>query len=262
MLESKGCKNGRTLDRPQAILAALPLLLFGLCVAAITLFLVAIGGPSHILRLARGPVWHNGALVVGLIALAALIGAALVALAGRLPVWGYTWIGAGLTGLLIALNLVVEDRAFVLSPLIDVTLLVFLALSALITFGTAALRGWQHSGLYTVGLGATLGLSLCFFGVAGPFHAYLGGLAALLAAIEAALVYAYLRGSNAARAACLICVGAANIGIAWIVEWIFRSAHPAREIEQFWVLAAMLTALLVGGTLAGVLGAIIRRRLR
>jgi hypothetical protein len=196
---------------------------------------------------------------VGLIALAALVGAAVVALAGRLPVWSYTWIGAGMTGLLIALNLVVEDRDFVLSPVLDLTLLAFLVLSALITFGTAALRGWQQSGLYTVGVAATLGLSLCFFGVAGPFHAYLGGLAALLGTVEATLVYAYLRGSNAARFACLVGVGAANVCIAWIVEQVFRSAHPGREIGQFWALAATLTALLVGGTLAGSLPALLRR---
>ena len=249
-------------DRSQALVAALPLLLYGLCVAAITLFLVAIGGPSEIVTLARSPVWHNGALVVGLIALAALVGAAVVALRGRLPAWCYTWIGACMTGLLIALNLVVEDRAYVLSPIVDVALLALLTLSALVTFGTAALRGWPHSGLYTAGLCATLGLSLCFFGVAGPFHVYLGALAALLGAFEAALVYVYLRGSKATRIACLAGVGAANVGVAWVVEWVFRSAHPGRGIGPFWALAVMLIALLAGGTLAGVLGSTLRQGIR
>jgi len=240
----------------------MPLFLYGLCVAAITLFLVTIGGPSEITRLARGPVWHHGALVLGLIALAALVGAAVVAVRGRLPVWSYTWIGAGMTGLLIALNLVVEDRDFVLTPAIDVTLLVLLALSALITFGTAVARGWQHSGLYTLGIAATLGLALCFFGVAGPFHIYLGVLAALLGAIEAALVYLYVRSSNAVRFVSLAGVGAANVAVAWIVEWVFRCAHPERGLGQFWSLAAMLTALLAGGALVGLLGHCARRKLR
>jgi hypothetical protein len=236
-------------------------LLFGLIVAAIAVLLVRIGGPSEITALARGPVWHYGALVVGLIALAALVGAAVFALRGRLPAWSYPWIGAGLTGLLIALNLVVEDRDFVLAPALDVFLLVLLVLSATITFGTAAARGWPHSGLYTIGLVATLGLALCFFGVAGPFCVYLGALAAGLGGLEASLVYLYLRGSNAARIAALVGVGAANTLVAWIVESIFRSAHPERGLGQFWSLAALLGALLVGGTLSGIVGSALRARL-
>ena len=235
------------------------MLLFGLCVAAIALFLLTIGGPSEITSLARGPVWHYGALVVGLVALAALLAAAVIALKGRLPAWSYTWIGAMLAGTLIALNLVVEDRAFVLAPAVDIALLVLLALATLITYGSAASRGWPHSGLYTAGVCATLGLALCFFGVAGPFCACLGGLAALLGIVEAALVYAYLHGSNAVRVVCLAGVGAANVGIAWVVEWVFSAAHPDRGIGSFWSLAALLTALLAGGTLAGLPGAFLCR---
>ena len=235
----------RPRDGFQELLPAFPLLLFGLCVAAIALFLLTIGGPSEITSLARGPVWHYGALVVGLVALAALVAAAVIALKGRLPAWSYTWIGAMLAGTLIALNLVVEDRAFVLAPAVDIALLVLLALATLITYGSAASRGWPHSGLYAAGVCATLGLALCFFGVAGPFCACLGGLAALLGIVEAALVYAYLHGSNA--------------GIAWTVEWVFRSAHPDRGLGPFWSLAALLTALLAGGTLAGLPGAFLRR---
>ena len=69
----------------QALAAALPVLLYGLCVAAIAVFLLSIGGPSQIIRLARGPVWHYGALVIGLLALAALVAAAAIALFGYLP---------------------------------------------------------------------------------------------------------------------------------------------------------------------------------
>jgi len=54
-------------------------------------------------------------------------------------------------------------------------------------------------------------------------------------------------------------VGAANVGIAWTVEWAFRSAHPDRGIGPFWSLVALLTALLVGGTPTGIPGAFLRR---
>jgi hypothetical protein len=245
----------------QAIIAALPVLLYSLLVVAIAVFLLTIGGPSQIVRLARGPVWHYGALAAGLTALAGLLVAAVVALLGRLPAWSYTWIGAGMMGCLIALNLVLDDRAFALSPAADLLLVALLALSALITFGAAALRGWRHSGLYALGVAALLGLSLCFFAVAGPFQTYLGGLAVIVGSIEAALVYVYLRGSDGVRLSCLIGAGTINVGIAWLVEAAFRDAHPGRGVGQFWMLAALLTLLLLGGTLLGVAGRFLARRI-
>jgi hypothetical protein len=66
------------------------LFLSGLLVAAITLFLLAIGGPSQIVYLAGESLWHNLALVIGAMALAALVAAAAVAIMHRLPVWSYT----------------------------------------------------------------------------------------------------------------------------------------------------------------------------
>ena len=96
MRETENGKAASLIPGRQAFVAALPLLLYGLCIAAITLFLLSIGGPSQIVTLARAPVWHNGALVVGLVALVALVGAAVVALLGRLPAWSYTWLGAAM----------------------------------------------------------------------------------------------------------------------------------------------------------------------
>lgn len=253
------CERWGLTDRRRAFAAALPLLLFGLVVAAITFFLLTIGGPSQIVNLARAPLWHNLALVVGAITLVALILVAVVAILRRLPVWSYTWIGAGLTGLLIVLNLVTEDRGFIISPVVDITVLVLFLLSALVTFGTAASRGWQHTGLFSIGVCATLGSSVCFFGVAGPAQFSLGLLAALLGGAEALLVYAYVRRSNAVQIAALISVGAANVGVSWIVEWVFRSSNPSRDISQFWYLVVLLTALLFGGTLVGLPGQFMRR---
>jgi hypothetical protein len=249
-------------DRRGAFAAALPLFLFGLCVAAITLFLMSIGGPSQILRLARGPSWHNLALVVGAITLAALVVAAVVAVRRRLPAWSYTWIGAGMTGLLVSLTLVSEDRDFVISQAVDLTLLVIFLSSALITFGTVVLRGWQHTGLFSIGVCGTLGLSLCFFGVAGPFQTNLGLLAALLGGVEAMLVYAYVRSvrrSDIVRIAVLVGVAVANAGVAWRVEWLFRASNPSRDISQFWYLVTLMTTVLFGGTCAGLPGPFVRR---
>jgi hypothetical protein len=237
------------------------LFLFALCVAAITVFLLVIGGPSQIAIVARGSVWHNSALVAGAVVLAALAAAAVVAVRRRLPAWAYTWTGAGATGLLVVFNLVVEDRSFVILPTVDIAALALFALSGLITYGTAASRGWQHSGLHSLAVCATLGQSLCFFGVAGPFRIQLGLLAVLLGALEALAVFAYVRRSDAVRIGALIGVGAANVSVAWVVEWLFRAADVTRDVSQFWALALLLTALLVGGTLLGLPGRFLRRAL-
>jgi hypothetical protein len=259
MLERKEQEDLSSIHQPHTLVAAIPLLLFGLGVAAITLFLLAIGGPGQIVDLARASWWHNLALAIGLIDLVALIVLAARAVLQRLPVWSYTWIGAGLTGFLVVLNLVSEDRDFVISPAGDLIAVGLFFLSSLITFGAAAARGWQHSGLYSLGVSATLGMSLCFFGVAGPFHFHLGLLAAFLGGAEAALVYVYIRRSKATRIAALLGVGTANAGVAWIVEWLFRSSNPSRGINQFWYLTLILTVLLFGGTLLGLTGRFLRR---
>ena len=261
MPETTDRGNWSAITRRGAFAAAAPLLLFGLCVAAITLFLLAVGGPSQITNLAVPARWHTLALVVGALALGALLAAALVSLMHRLPVWSYTWIGTAMIGFLVALNLVAEDRATVLSPVLDITALALFLLSGLVTYGTAAMRGWQHAGLFSIGLCATLALSLCFFGVAGPFQTHLGWVAALLGLVDAALAVAYVRRSNTVRMAVLAGVGATNTGVAWLVERLFRSQHPTRDISQFWLLAALLTGLLTGGTLLGVPARLLRQAL-
>jgi hypothetical protein len=254
-------KNWSTVTRRRAFAAAVPLFLFGLCVAAITLFLLAIGGPAHVTDLGGPSLWHTLALVIGALAFVALGVAAILCARRCLPVWSYTWIGSGMTGCLVALNLVVEDRGTVLSPVIDIAVLALYLLSGLLTYGTVAMRGWQHAGLFSLGLCATLGLSLSFFAVAGPFQTYLGGIAALLGLVDATLVYAYVRRTSAVRVAVLVGVGIGNLGVAWMVERTFRSLHPSRGISQFWLLAALLTGLLVGGTLVGLPARFVRQAL-
>jgi hypothetical protein len=102
---------------------------------------------------------------------------------------------------------------------------------------------------------------LCFFGIAGPFQSRLGLLAVLLGVVEALLVYVYLRRSNRVRVGALLGVGIANAGVAWIVEWLFRSSNPARDMSQFWILVVILTCLLLGGTLLGLPGRAVRTKL-
>ena len=90
----------------------------------------------------------------------------------------------------------------------------------------------------------------------------MGLLSGLLGLVEAILVYAFLRSrSNAVRVLIVIGLGCANVAVSWIIEAVFRATVPSRPMSQFWLLAALLTGLLLGGTLAGVAGRLVRRKL-
>ena len=136
-------------DRASAILAALPLFLFGLLIAGITVFLMVIGGPSQI---GADFPWHNLAIAVSVISLFALIYAAIAAIRNRLALWSYTWVGATVVGLVVSLNLVLDDRVFAFSKGVDIAIIVVVLLSCLVVFCRVALVGWQHTGLFSIGL--------------------------------------------------------------------------------------------------------------
>jgi hypothetical protein len=65
MLEADAFENPSTSYRHHALLAATPLFLFGILVGGITLFLLAMGGPSQAASVVRGSFRHNLALVIG-----------------------------------------------------------------------------------------------------------------------------------------------------------------------------------------------------
>jgi hypothetical protein len=250
------------MDRRLAIIAAFPLFLFGLLIGGITIFLLTIGGPSQIRSLGVDFLWHNLAVAVSGISLVVLVYAAVNALRERLAVWSYTWISAVMVGLVIGLNLVLDDRVFAFSKVVDITVLSLVFLLCSVIFYHVASKGWQHTALMSIGLCGMLGLSLAFWGVAGTFQSNMGLFSVLLGLLETTLVYVFLRSrSNAVRILSITGLGILNIGVAWILEASFRSSDPSRVVGQFWSLAALLTGLLLGGTLSGIVGQFIRRRI-
>lgn len=251
------------INRKMALITALPLFLFGLLITCITIFLFIIGGPSQIRNLNIDYLWHNLAIVISLIALGALLYVTICALRNHLTIWSYTWLGSVLIGLVVSLNLVLDDRAFAFSKVIDFSIVILIVLFCLIIFFKIALNGWLHTGLLSIGLCGTLGLSLTYFSVAGsgPFHASIGLLASVSGLIEAFIVYIFLLNESTKIRILLIAgVGVINIGIAWVVESIFRSTMPSRDINQFIMLAILLSGILLGGTLSGNAGQFIRRK--
>ena len=250
-----------SLNQKSVIISALPFFLFGLLISGITIFLFVIGGPRQIIDVARASIWHNSAIIVGAISLFVLVYSAILAINNHLPVWSYTWLGAILTGFLISLILVGEDRDFMISKTVDISVVSLALISCIIIYCYTALKGWQHSGLISIGFCATFGLSLFFFGVAGQSQFYLGILSALLGLLETILIFIYRKSnSNSVRSIIIIVIACINIGIAWIIESIFRASNPSRDMSQFWILVVLLTGLLVVGVLGGVPGQFIRHK--
>ncbi len=251
------------LDRKLAIIAALPLFLFGLIIASITIFLSAVGSPSpsQLLNIARASIWHNSAIIVGAISLLLLVYAAILAYKNRLASWSYTWLGAILTGHILSLYLVGEDRAFMISKVVDITVLALSLLSCLIIFFYVVLKGWRHSGLISMGFCGTFGLLLLFFQVFKPILSYLCLASVFVGLMDAILVYIFLRShSNNVRIILIIILACVNIGISWTTEAVSRFYNPSRDIKEFWNLAAFLTGFLLIGTLIGIPGQFIRRK--
>ena len=262
MVETDRRVIGGVGNQRQARFVALPPLLYGLAIAAIALVLLAIGGPSGIVDVWGPSAPHTIGLVVGLVMLIALVIAGVLSALNRLPVWVYTWVGADLAGLLLVLNLVAEDRAYVVSTIGDIVVLALFFLGGLATAGSAALKGWRPAGLLGIGLSATVGLSLCFWVVAGPFHLGLGLLAAPLGLAMAVLAYVYFCGPDVSRMAALLGTGLLSAAVAWGVDRVFQSWDLFQgQPSQFWFLLAVSGGPLVLAPLGGLLGELLRRAL-
>ena len=130
--------------------------------------------------------------------------------------------------------------------------------------GAAALRGWRRAGLLSLGFAGVMGLSICMAVTAAPFNRTdIALLAAPLGLIIAALVYAYTRGSDAARIAVLLGVGIVNAGLilmadrVWM-DWLTARAQPSPIVP----LLIFTTILLLAGPIAGLFARPIQRKFR
>lgn len=248
-------------DQRQAVVAALPPLLFGLGIAVASLLR---GGPWYAM-----PAWRLIlGVAVGLIPAAVIAGGGLVALVRRLPDWGYTWVGATLMGVLLLAQTMADELAeegrFLISPVEGPVAGVLILLAVLTALSAAALRGWPQAGLVSIGLSATLGLSLCFAVTAGPFHRHdLALLAGPLGLLSAALIYAYARGSGLARIAVLLGFWLLNAGLVCMANQAWQTWLIARgKPSPAWPLLVLLTGLLLVGPFLALLVWPLRRVLR
>jgi hypothetical protein len=253
--------------RRDAWLAALPPVLLGLGITTSLLFRVplsrvVIGGPTRV-HYSSGIITGGMAIGIGAMALAALtlVIGGVVAVAQRLPLWGHTWVGTAVMVIVVALTVVSDDLPYLVSPVID--LLIVLALMLLLgaALGAVAWRGPLLGGL--AGLGTIMILSLVVVSWASnpPFNRLdVGLLAGPLGLIYGGLIYGFVTGPHARRTAllaiggllCLATMGGVEYGLFW--QW--RVSHG--QTGQPLILLAVGMALLAFGPVVGL----VARRLR
>lgn len=245
-------------DKASAWLAGTPLLLFGLGIALNALIA---GSPWY--ELPRWRLYLGAA--VGLLPMLAIGAGALLALTRRFPDWGWTWLGATFMGGVIFLKTIVEELADEGRPLLTQGGELALAFVILLVGGglllAAALRGWRRSGLLSLGFSGIFGLALFQAFSAGPFFRHdLTLLSAPCGLLAAALIAAFVRGSDPVRLSVVVGMAVFNVGIVMAAnvvwrEWLTRQGAVSPAIP----LLTFSTAMLVAGPLAGWMIRPIRR---
>ena len=250
-------------SRRQALISALPPLLLGLAIVSTSLIVWGpwLGAPSW--RLIAG-------VVVGLIPVVVLAIGGLVAIAKRLPDWGYTWSGAGLMGFTLLVKTLAEEQAdsgaSLISPAAEMALGAFLLLAICALLGVAALRGWRQAGLVSIGFSTMTSLSLYSAVTVPPFNRHdLALLAAPVALLIAGLTYVYCRGhrGDVGRAAVLVSFGLLNVCTLWVANaawesWLLANGRPSPVLPLF----VVLTGMLMAGPVLGALWLPIRRTIK
>jgi hypothetical protein len=265
--ELKQVHGGAT--KRDALLAALPPVLLGLSMAIPLLFRVplsqlVIGGPTRV-HYTPGIITGGMMVTIGVIVLASLILVigGVVAVARRLPLWGATWVGTAVMVIVFALMVAAEDLPYLVSPLIDV--LIMMALMLLLAAALGAV-GWRRPLLGGLaGLSTTMILSLVVVSWASnpPINRLdVGLLAGPLGLLYGGLLYGFVTGPPARRAALLavgglLCLGT-MLGVEYGVFWQWRVSHG--QTGQPLILLAVGLAILAFGPAVGLVAQRLRPR--
>ena len=153
-------------------LAALPPALLGLAlglsmIAVVPYTRVVLGGATPLSAIRLGTVlwWPQALLLASTLVLS---GGALLAVARRLPMWGYTWVTSSIVVTALGLSFLADDVEYLISPEVDLTLLVGLVgLLAAVTL-VASRRGEFDSALVSLGFVSSFSLVVLLCAVASP----------------------------------------------------------------------------------------------
>jgi len=255
--------------RRDALLAALPPMLLGLSMAIPLLIRaplsqLVIGGPT---RVHYSPGVITGGMMVGIgaMALAALILVigGVVAVARRLPLWGYTWIGTTVMVIAVALTVAADDLPYLVSPVIDMLIMMALMLLLGTALGAVGWRGPLLGGLAGLSTTMILGLVVVSWASNPPFNRLdVGLLAGPLGLLYGGLLYGFVTGSPVRRAALLAIGGILCLGTLWGVEYIvfWQWRVSQGQTGQPLILLAVGLAILAFGPVVGLAAQKLRPR--
>ena len=271
--ELKQIHGGAT--RRDALLAALPPVLLGLSMAIPLLLCqrvgraplsrLVIGGPTPV-HYSPGIITGGMAVGIGAMVLAALIlvMGGVVAVARRLPLWGHTWVGATVMVIVVALTVAADDLPYLVSPAIDMLIMMALMLLLAAALGAVGWRGPLLGGL--AGLSTTMILSLVVVSWASnpPMNRLdVGLLAGPLGLLYGGLLYGFVTGPPVRRGTLLavgglLCLGT-MLGVEYSVFWQWRVSHG--QTGQPLILLVVGLAILVFGPMVGLAAQRLRPRM-
>lgn len=197
----------------EALVTALPPVLFGLGFSlalwvAVQPSRLVIGGPTTYPRWPSA--WYPVVIGMGVLELL-VVGVALIGAWNRLPRWSLTWGGSAVLAVAFALMMAADERAFLISPLVDpLLMLVLIGLCGVVALA-GAWRDWRHGALVGMGACAMFTLFPCFFMAAPPWKRL--DLAMLIAPVGVALsllIFGFLRSRDGLRWVFLVLTAALN----------------------------------------------------
>jgi len=186
------------------VLAALPPLLFGLVLSLLVAVLVPLrsvvwGAATPLPRPVVGQTVWLPAAMLGLL-LVVLIGGALVGLWRRCAAWSHTWSTAAVVSVAMALSIMADDVPYLISPFVDVLIMVALVLALAAVTLVAARRSMTEAALVALGFVSIFSLVAVFSAVASPMLRMDIALIMAPAGLAfAALITAFLRWQSGAR---------------------------------------------------------------
>jgi len=248
-------KSWRIEGRRDAIIASLPPMLMGFGVA---LGALVVWEPWHTIprwRLLTGfAIMMLPGLIIGLGGLWALI--------KRIPPWSHTWVGGAGMGLVLFVKTIAEERADfglpLVSPVMDVVILILLLFILSVIIGVSAWQGWRHAGMVSLGFATMAGMASFSMATAAPFNRYdLALLAAPVGLVMASLIYLFVRKGDGGRVIAILMYGLMNAIVFFIVAsiWNLPEGDPSPVIPFLIV----LTGALLVGPIAGLIGKPVRR---
>ena len=234
-------------DRKQSLIASLPPLLYG---GSIWLTWLVIGGPWYT---ASEEQLHI-APFVGLLLCAVIAVGGFIALAKRLPAWGFTWLGTNVIAFLLVGKMIVEISTKPIPSWFSNAIMAATALFVVFILITAVLKSWQAAGLVSLGMSSCLTLNCFHFMAIGPFHRVdLVWLSLASGLVFSWIIYTYTQSRIWVQTALLVLTGVINAAILALANHVWTPQMGAEGGPSPLIpLLVIALILLLAGPISGL----------